>query len=199
MSVTDSAVDRRSAIIEAAADLFERRGYHQSSMSDIAAAVGIAKPTIYYYFTSKDEILFAIHSEFISLIIDRHQLRVPTETRVDVLLSQIMMDVVGLMETHRGHVRVFFEHHRELPDKHRALIIRERDAYEQIVIDLIDRGQREGVLRPVNTQIATLGLFGMVNWSYQWYRRGRLSTEEIAQILWDLLFSGMAPRPEPEP
>jgi AcrR family transcriptional regulator len=196
MSVTDSAVDRRSAIIEAAADLFERRGYHQSSMADIAAAVGIAKPTVYYYFASKDEILFAIHSEFISLILKKHQLRLQTETRVDVLLSQIMADVVGLMETHRGHVRVFFEHHRELPDKHRALIIRERDTYEQIVIDLIERGQREGVLRPVNTRIATLGLFGMVNWSYQWYRQGGLGTDEIARILWDLLFTGMSQHTE---
>lgn len=84
-----------------------------------------------------------------------------------------MTDVVGLMETRRGYFRAFFEHHRELPDKQRARIIRERDAYEQFVIDLIDRGQGEGVLRPVSTQLATFGLFGMVS-CYQCRHHHRL-------------------------
>jgi AcrR family transcriptional regulator len=196
MSVTEAATDRRAAIVAAAADLFDQRGYHQTSMAEIAAAVGIAKPTLYYYFASKDEILFAIHNEFISIIIGKHQVRARTVTKVNLLLAGIMTDVLGLMETHRGHVRVFFEHHRELPDEQRALIIRERDTYERIVVDLIDRGQREGLIRGLNTQIATFALFGMANWSYQWYRQGRLTTNEIAGILWDLLFDGMAPRAE---
>ena len=93
---------RRAEVITLAADLFDRHGYASVSMEQIAAAAGMAKPTLYHYFRAKDEILRGIH-----------------ETFIDLLLGA-MTDIFGLMETHRGHVRVFFEHHRELPDAARS-------------------------------------------------------------------------------
>jgi AcrR family transcriptional regulator len=110
-----SVDERRQEIVRTAADLFDRAGYSSTTMEDIAHAVGIAKPTLYHYFKSKDEILFWIHEEFIDLLINRHEQRLQALLDPNQLLLEVMADILELMETHRGHVRVFFEHHRELP------------------------------------------------------------------------------------
>ena len=65
-----SAADRRRRdILAKSAVLFDEFGYRETSMNDIADAVGVRKPTLYHYFDTKDEILFWIHEEFINTLI----------------------------------------------------------------------------------------------------------------------------------
>jgi AcrR family transcriptional regulator len=185
---------RRDDVIRAAALLFDARGYHAASMEDIAEAVGIRKPTLYHYFSSKDEILFGIHEEFIDLLIRRHQERLETTAGVERLIPELMADILELMETHRGHVRVFFEHHRELPAEQHAAIARKREEYEQMASRLIQRGVDEGRFRAdLDVKLTTLAMFGACNWAYQWYRStGELQSRAIAAVFWDQLLHGIA-------
>jgi TetR/AcrR family transcriptional regulator, cholesterol catabolism regulator len=185
--------DVRDEIVKQAAALFDERGYHQASMEDIAEAVGLRKPTLYHYFKSKSEILFWIHEEFIDLLIDRHERRLRSPLGPEQMVLEIMADILELMDTHRGHVRVFFEHHRELPPEQHAAIARKRLVYRQAVTEVIQRGIDEGVFRPVDAKFATLALFGMCNWAYQWYRAdGQLRSREIGYVFWDMLLRGLA-------
>lgn len=108
---------RHQQIVSEAAALFDEAGYTNATMDDLAKSVGVAKPTLYHYFRSKDEILQAIHEEFIDLLIMRHEQRAITGLGPEHLLREIMVDILDLMETHHGHVRVFFEHHRQLSPK----------------------------------------------------------------------------------
>ncbi|MCW2786191.1 MAG: transcriptional regulator, TetR family [Marmoricola sp.] len=185
--------ERRKQIVNAAADLFDVSGYSQASMEDIALAVGIAKTSLYYYFQSKDELLLAIHEEFIDLLLARHAQRARSSLAPEQLLLEIMGDILELMETHKGHVRVFFEHHRELPIEAQPSIRSKRDQYEMAVQDLFISGMNRGTIRRTDPRMATLALFGMCNWAYQWYRSGgALRTREIAYNFWDVLMHGVA-------
>lgn len=187
-----SPAERRQQIISLAAGLFDESGYSNTTMDHIAGQVGVAKPTLYHYFPSKDDILHAIHEEFIDLLISRHEGRQDSGLRPEQLLLEAMADILELMETHRGHVRVFFEHHRELPAEARGPIRVKRDQYEKIVEDLISEGITTGVLRQTDAHLATLATFGMCNWAYQWYRPGgRLRTREIAYQFWNYLIYGL--------
>jgi AcrR family transcriptional regulator len=187
-----SATERRHQIISLAAGLFDEGGYSTTTMDDIAAEVGVAKPTLYHYFPSKDDILHAIHEEFIDLLISRHEARRGRGLRPEQLLLEAMADILELMETHRGHVRVFFEHHRELPAEARGPIRLKRDRYERIVEDLIREGIELGVLRQTDAHLAALATFGMCNWAYQWYRSdGPLRSREIAYQFWNYLIYGL--------
>lgn len=190
--------ERRDEIIRTAADLFDRDGYASTTMEDIAHAVGIAKPTLYHYFSSKDEILFGIHDEFIALLIARHESRLGAGLGVAQLLLEVMADILELMETHRGHVRVFFEHHRELPAAHQETIRLKRDAYEQMVTDVFAEGIEQGVFRQTDPHLASLAMFGMCNWAYQWYRSGgRMRSRDIGYTFWSYLVHGVGVEPMP--
>ena len=77
---------RRREVISQAAELFDRTGYHATSVAAVAEASGIRKPTLYHYFSGKDEILFWIHEEFIDLLIEKHRAR-GAAPRAEALLA----------------------------------------------------------------------------------------------------------------
>jgi AcrR family transcriptional regulator len=188
-----SITGRMRQIVDHAAELFDARGYHEVSMEEIAEAVGIRKPTLYHYVSSKDEILFLIHQEFMQLAMDRHSARRELSIPASVRLESTMGDILELMHTHRGHVRVFFEHFRELPTDYRHEIAGRRVEYQNIVEEVIRSGVESGEFRRVDVKLTSLAVFGMCNWSYQWYRNdGRLSPDQVAHIFWQLLIDGIA-------
>ena len=190
-----STAQRRHQIVESAAMLFDAQGYGNTSMEDVALAVSIAKPTLYHYFRSKEEILRSIHEEFIQLLTEKYLQRVSTGAEPEELALGAMKDILSLMVTHRGYVRVFFEHHRELPPDAKRYVTAQRDAYESLVQSAIGAGQARGhFTRNEDAKLVTFALFGMCNWAYQWFDvRGRYTADEIAETYWRLLLNGIQP------
>jgi AcrR family transcriptional regulator len=186
---------RREEIAHKAAVLFEEKGFHNASMENIAEAVGVRKPTLYHYFSSKDDILFQIHDFFIETLIQRQERRATADMPPVHMLREIMGDMLELIETRRGHVRAFFEYRRELSPPHQAEIIKKQAHYDGLVRQVIVRGAEDGSLREVDPEIASYALAGTCSWAYQWYRaNGRLASRDIAYMFWDYLMSGFAKR-----
>jgi AcrR family transcriptional regulator len=196
-----TAADRRRAtIIGLAARLFDEHGYANVSMEQIAVAAGLAKPSLYHYFRGKDEILRGIHETFIDILLERHDQRQQLDLSPALMLLGAMTDIFGLMETHRGHVRVFFEHHRELPGSVREEIRVKRDRYQRHIREIIARGIEEGQFRDIDPEAATLAVFGICNWAYQWWRPGSGADPALtAQKMWDLIVRGLGAKQELRP
>ncbi|MTB83469.1 TetR family transcriptional regulator [Nocardioides sp. zg-578] len=188
-----SARERQAQILKRASELFDEVGYYATSMDDIARAVGLAKPTLYHYFNSKDTILLGIHEEFISLLLGRQRAReAGADSDVSELLYDVMFDILDLMRTHRGHVRAFFEHHRELPDSEREEAKKKRDEYFNSVRRLFEVGVERGELEG-DPRLSSMALFGMCNWAYQWYdASGELTTSDVARYFHGILMRGLA-------
>ncbi len=186
---------RLREIVDRAAELFDQFGYHNVTMEDVARQVGLRKPTLYHYVPSKAELLFLIHREFMDLVISRAKGRESIDMPASQQLLEVMGDILELMQSHRGHVRVFFEHHRELPQHYQREIYEERDRYEKMVSSIIEKGIERGEFKPIDVHLATFGLFGMCNWAYQWYRpSGSLRPRDIAYVFWGVLMNGMTNR-----
>jgi AcrR family transcriptional regulator len=199
-TLTASGEARRAEIIEAAAALFDEFGFHRTSTAAIADRVGAAKATVYHYFKTKDEILYAIHDAWIEGLLSVYQKRADQEPDSMERLHAVFRDVLFLMHTQPGHVRVFFEYFRELPpDLQRAARVK-RDRYEGLVESSVLAGMRDGEIRWQDPRVATFALFGMCNWTYQWYRPGgRLGHAEIADQLFRIWVSGVrVPPPLPD-
>ncbi len=191
MAVRVNAQERRRAIVDSAAELFDREGYHLVGVEQLAEAVGLRKPTLYHYFASKDAILFEIHEEFIDLLIAKAEAR-RGDMAASEELTEMMGDVLELMDSHRGHVRVFFEHYRELSDDDQSTIRVKRDHYQRLVEAVIERGVANGEFRVVDPRLTSFAVFGMCNWTYQWYRSGgALSSREVAEHFAELLLAGL--------
>lgn len=190
-----SSSRRRQQIRATAAELFDRLGYAQTSMDRIAEEVGIRKPSLYYYFPSKDSLLVEMHDEMIEHILAAHERRKEdsTATASDLVLG-IMTDVISLQESHPGSLRIFFEHYRELPEPERDRILQRRKLYEQELREQLQRGIDNGEFADTDVRFAGFAILGMANWTYQWFRpEGSARSEEVARMFWQMLTTGIRP------
>jgi AcrR family transcriptional regulator len=193
---TEGPETRLAQIIRNAAELFDRSGYANASMEDIAEAVGLAKPTLYHYVKSKDEIVYLIHREFMTAALNALDARMSQPGDAAQQLRGIVIDIVELVALHRPLVRVFFEHFRELPASKTRAIVEQRDRYMKTVERVIRRGirQREFV-SGLDPTLAALAVFGICDWTYQWLDpRGRLSPRAIGEAFSDVILEGITPR-----
>src|SRR6266853_4127997 len=137
---TKEARVKRRHIIDSAALLFDEKGYHQISMEDIASASGLAKPSLYHYFTGKAQILFEIHREFIMPLLERESERARSGISAVDELRAIATDVMRLFSEKPGHMRVFFEHLRDLDPTERAQVLTHREEFRALIEAAIRRG-----------------------------------------------------------
>ena len=190
------AKDRRAQILNVAAALFDTDGYHSTSLEQIAGEVGVAKASLYYYFKSKEDLLVALHQEMMVLLLDSLAARMEDgRLNREEVLRGIMHDILGLMESHPGRLKIFFEAYRELPESVRAEISRQRRDYRQSLAKLIEQGIAAGEFRERDPELTSLAVLGMCNWSYQWFRvDGARPAGEIADNFHELIMAGLRPR-----
>ena len=200
-SGSDLAHVKRQEIITQAAILFQESSYHNTSMLDIAAAVGVRKPTLYHYISSKYEILFGICEAVIDPLLTAHEQRLSTESLTPSgYLRGAIEDILELLASRRGYVRVFNESHRELLPEHAAAIAERWDQYGEMITGLIVDGVATGEMREVNVGITRMAIFGMCSWAYQWFDpAGPLDARGVADAFWDLIRGGLLPDPTPDP
>lgn len=189
---TEGANKRRKEIVRKAATLFNTTGYFNTSMNDIAEAVGIRKPTLYYYISSKEEILFLVHEEFIDHLISLHQSRLTTRMSCAQLLQEVLIDILEQINEYPGYVRAFFENYRELNNEMKEQIKDKRDQYFQMIQDVFRRGADQAEFRISSPTLTALAFFGICNWAYQWYNpKGEKGPRQIALLFWDIFMHGI--------
>ncbi len=183
---------RREEIVRAAAALFNVTGYHNTTMDAVAEAIGLRKPTLYHYFKSKEEILYLIHEQFIDGQMRRHQERLKMRLTSAQLLLEMQIDILETISEYPGYVRAFFEHYRELSGEMREAIKVKRDAYFEMILEIIRRGVEREEFHTSDVKLTALAFLGMINWSYQWYRAdGPKRIREIAHHFCDIFLHGV--------
>lgn len=192
-STTAAHDDKRLQIIERCADLFDNGSYHRATMQMLADEVGLGKPTLYHYFTSKTEILYAIHQMHIAALIDGLDSEQRRGSSPDELLIHAARDILEEIAEHPGYVRAFFEHYGELEGAKRAEIRARRLEYFEKLCDIIKAGIASGAFRKCDVEITAYGFLGMCSWAYQWYPSiaSRIPPKKLAEALCAMYLQGL--------
>lgn len=181
----------RDEIVRAAAALFRERGYAMASLRDVAASVGMSKAGLYHHFASKDKILEAVYERAVDVLeagLREVQAAEGTEARLRALIVGRVRDIAEEQDV----MTVFWQERPWIAPEILAGLERRLHEYRRAILELVEAGQRDGVLsRDLDPHILLLGLDGMTGWLYLWYRPGRLSVEEIGDQLWRLGWSGV--------
>jgi AcrR family transcriptional regulator len=191
--------ERYRAILETAARLFCERGYEGTSMQEVAAACQMTKAGLYHHIQSKEALLLAIMSYGMDLF----------EQRVLAQVKDIPDPLVRLRETLQRNVHlvtrdlskevtIILHEHATLHGEGREFIDGRKKRYVRFLETTIAEAVREGKLRPVDPTVAAFSLLGMVLWVYKWFRPdGRLTDEQLADGMVDLLLNGLLPAASP--
>jgi TetR/AcrR family transcriptional regulator, cholesterol catabolism regulator len=191
--VREATSHSRQEILRAAARLFQQRGYHATSMSDVAAALKLSKGGLYHHFKSKDEILFHLmdHAMDISReqVIDRVRGIADPEERLRTLI-RLHIGVV-LRERDREITVMLHENHPLPPALRRRINARKKDYVHFVESMIAEVGKARKSKGTVTARAAAFALMGMINWIYQWYRpEGPLQEEDLVRQYTEIFFAG---------
>ncbi|ATF13211.1 TetR/AcrR family transcriptional regulator [Brevibacillus brevis X23] len=179
----------RERIIETSMRLFEANGYHKVTVDQIVKESGTSKGGFYHNFKSKDELLYIIHDQFITYVLEKaeeayEKWDTPTERLQAIVKSFVMM-----IDLYRSQVTIFYQESLFLAPEYYTDIETKRDRYKKIMFTVISDGIESGEFRPeLPVPIVSMAIFGMVNWIYKWYQKsGTYSIEQIADIYADMV------------
>jgi len=182
----------KATIKQVAIELFFKKGYYATSISEIAQGSGIQKSSIYYHYESKEALLLNI-------------LRTTLED-LTAFLKENLAGVFDLEERMRlavhGHVRFHLERQKEtfiansemrgLSRENRRAIVELRDEYERIFQDLIREGIEDGIFERGDVKILSYAILTLCTSGASWFRPGgRLTIDDIAAIYEHFIIEGL--------
>jgi AcrR family transcriptional regulator len=184
--------DSRRLILDCAARIFREHGYAAASLRDIAAAAGMKTASIYYHFTSKDEIVaevlnIAVRTVFAEVRKSVGALKDPSPTaRIEAAVEGHLRAIFETDDYNGASIRIF----AQLPPHIGTVTLDEREAYVGYWKAMLQEARAAGVLRDVDLTMLRLFLFGAMNWTPQWYKSGQYTLTEISRKLCDIIFFG---------
>lgn len=190
---TPEALPRELQVRAAALRLFRDKGYHATSMRDIAEAVGINKGSLYSYIRSKEDLLIPFFERALSpLVVEMEALSADASLTPTERLRRILKAHILNVAENLDILTVYLSEWRQLTADSLSTVRGQRERYAALFLAIIEDGQRQGEFRAIDSRITALGMIGMCNYLFRWYRTdGRLEPAQIADVLTDLLLRGV--------
>lgn len=185
--------ERSEEVYAAALRLFTEKGYHATSMQDIAAALGLYKGSLYHYIGSKEELLVQVFERAMgSLLTDVERIVADTSLSASAQLREVIAAHVEAVASNLEALTVYLHEFRALSGKSLETVREQRERYRALVETVIARGVTSREFAAPDVGIATLGVLGMCNWVAQWYRPGgRLGPRQIAEHFGQMVLAGL--------
>jgi AcrR family transcriptional regulator len=180
---------RREAILEAAAELYARKGFQGASVADLAKACSSSKSLIYHYFLSRDDILYAVMVEHLDALTEAAETACASGSAEDKLRA-LTVAFMRLYASAQHHHKVLLNELDNLPPERRAEVVAKQRriiaAAESVIAELAPGG---------GTRVNTMLFFGMINWTHTWFDpAGPFMPEALAMRVVEIMQRGVTPQ-----
>jgi AcrR family transcriptional regulator len=174
-------MDRRQEILSTASDLFRERGYHATSMCDIARSLGVQGSSLYAHIASKEEMLWEIVQQAAAAFLaEAEGVEAGLEPRTR--LARLIRGHLSVMGRELPNAAVFFHEWRFLSPELRVQVVAWRDRYEAHFRAAIEDGADSGAFCVDDPKLAAIFVLSALNWSYQWYRQdGEMDLDALTE------------------
>jgi AcrR family transcriptional regulator len=180
-------------VLEQAAQLFARKGFANTSLQDVAEAIGLSRPALYYYFPSKNALLEALVEDVtVAAVVMLAEIRNNTELGPEERLRRAVESLVLWGLDRPTRFKVIDRAEDLLPPDISATHEGAKRQVLQAMSTLIADGIAAGILRPVDPRLAALSIIGMCNWTAWWWTpRSRQTKDEVAAFICDMALSAL--------
>ena len=183
----------RNRVFEVAAEVFHRKGYDNTSMSDVAVAAGLTKAGLYHHVASKESLLYTVLDYGLDLTesyvvkpLDK------IEDPVDRLKKLIDLHLHLVLEERNLEVTGLLHECKTLSASDRARINRRKKEYVRVTTKVIADVVKRYNVKNLNPKLAAFALLGMLNWTYQWYKAtGSIASDEIVGTFQQIFLQGI--------
>ena len=202
-SSADTRFDRRlGEILDYATEIFAEKGYEGASMRDLSRLSGISLAGLYYYFESKEKLLYFIQQHTFNTIIERLRERLAESNDPETRIRIFVHNHVSYSVTKQKAMKVLAHEDDVLKNGYGTELAAIKREYYRICVGLVDDlakveglqfvGRNASATGGISTRTAVMGLFGMMNWLYTWYNpRVDPDAETIAREMADIFLRGV--------
>ena len=184
--------EKLQLILKTAAKIFAEKGFHHTSVRDISRATKMSLSGLYYYFTTKEELLYLIQERcFVTLLehweqIDRRGLDVRARIRA------FAENHLGFFLHNMPEMKVMAHEDESLTGEFDEKILVFKRRYVKVIMDLLGELQETSGAKGIDLRLATFSLFGMMNWIYTWYQPKRdLPISQLIEQMLRIYFFGL--------
>jgi AcrR family transcriptional regulator len=184
--------DKRLAeILTHATDVFCTKGYEGASMRDLSRASGMSLAGLYYYFESKERLLFLIQKHTFTTVVQRLKTRLAGVSDPEERLRVFILNHLEYFLANSASMKVLSHEAEALKNGFASEVAAIKREYYRICVGLLDELKRDCGLQ-FSTRIAVLSLFGMMNWIYTWHNpRVDADAQQIAREMGDIFLRGV--------
>lgn len=183
--------EKRTAFVEAAARLFEEKGYANTSIKEITSDLGLSQGIFYYYWSNKKELINEIHARLMTSLNERLDHILATTSSPEQRLEEAIRSHIDVVINNKSLVAVLMKEF-SYPEE----ILEDRQSYTDRLQNLFDEGISVGVVEDADSRILTFAVLGLCRSLVQWYRpEYRLSQDEIKEIFMRFAVEGYVRRP----
>jgi AcrR family transcriptional regulator len=189
----ETRYDRRLAeILSHATEVFCEKGYEGASMRDLSRAAGMSLAGLYYYFESKERLLYLIQKHTFSTIVQRLKARLEGVTDPEERIRIFILNHLEYFLANQSAMKVLSHEAEVLKNDFATEVAAIKREYYRICVGLLDELKRELSLQ-FSSRLAVLSLFGMMNWIYTWHNpRVDADAISIAEQMGDIFLRGVA-------
>lgn len=186
-------VSREEELLRNAIQLFSRGGFRETGLQEIANELGITRPLFYYYFESKEDLLWRIIGHLGDTLLEHARpIAVADETPTRRLAQLFERHVETLLENVDAF-RIYFAERNQLSGKRDLRLKRGERLYYELVTDVIAEGQRLGKIRRGDPHLATRLAMGTANSLLRWYTpTGAISAQDLISTTVEYMLAGLA-------
>ena len=185
---------KREAVIRAAARAFSERGYHNTSIDEIAAALNVTKPTIYYYVANKEQLLLECILTGLERVLEPFRRPRPPGVSAREQLNATIRHYAEAIASEYGGCMVRAEDLGLAPAS-LARIKKLKSEIDHGIRQLLEEGARDGSVDTHDPKMTAFALAGALNWIAHWYRDNQaLKPDDIARAFVDIFDHGLRPR-----
>lgn len=187
-----SAYDEKlESILRTAAQIFAEKGYHQASIRDIARATGVSLSGLYYYFDSKEELLFLIQDHAFGTLLGNLERLLEGEPEPLRRLRILMENHLRYFIANQAEMKVLSHEAEALTGDFRRRVNAKKRRLTETAMEMLTELRPEGDVDP---RVATFALFGMMNWLYNWHRPDRdVPLDKIVDDMYRIFVEGFLP------
>jgi TetR/AcrR family transcriptional regulator, cholesterol catabolism regulator len=187
-----SAYDEKlESILRTAAQIFAEKGYHQASIRDIARATGVSLSGLYYYFKSKEELLFLIQDHAFGTLVANLERLLDGVTEPHRRLRILMENHLRYFIANKAEMKVLSHEAEALTGDYRRQVNAKKRRLTEIALQILAELRPEGDIDP---RVATFAMFGMMNWLYNWHRPDRdVPLDKIVDDMYTIFGQGFLP------
>ncbi|MCP3875252.1 MAG: TetR/AcrR family transcriptional regulator [Desulfobacteraceae bacterium] len=186
---------RKQLIIDTAVKIFHLKGYRTATLDDVAHDLGLTRPAIYHYVSSKEDLLSQIYLQALGSFFDTiYEINKMDLTPPEKLRLYVKRHLKTVAIENLSMFTVFFSEENQLPENDFQNIRKEKLKFTKVVEDIIIEGMDQGYFRQINSKLYANAIIGMCNWLYMWYKPGKssFSSDQIVEQFTTLIEGGLS-------